>query len=150
MVLDTRAGHFRDTGVYRHDIEYSFRCDEYDMFSTSFGINCLCAEFIVTLLRKNLELNRDITTHVIRDVAHDFSVDRLVYVLANAVNHRTDDEKISLSNKEWAENINVAPYKFLKNFALNELSSFLINTLVDEVRDVTEGKGYIIYDPEDI
>jgi len=99
----------KDTPVYRHDAAYAREHDELPQYRTSNQANIACKEAIEKAIGDNYKDNRLNSQAVMEVVRADFSMDRISYVLANTVQFKDWDGRISHANKEWAKTIPIVP-----------------------------------------
>ncbi len=99
----------KDTPVYRHDGTYACEHNELPQYRTSNQANIACKEAIEKAIENNYRDNRLNSHAVMEAVRADFSMDRISYVLANTVQFKDWDGRISHVNKEWAKTIPVVP-----------------------------------------
>ena len=99
----------KDTTLYQHDATYAREHDELPQYRISFQINIACKEVIEKEINSNYKDGRLDTKAVMGAISVDFSVDRIAYVLANTVQFKDWDGRISQDNKRWAKGISVIP-----------------------------------------
>ena len=99
----------KDMPVYRHDAAYAREHDELPQYRESYQANIACKESIEKAIGDNYRDNRLNSKAVMEAVGTEFSMDRISYVLANTVQFKDWDGRISHINKEWAKSIPVVP-----------------------------------------
>ncbi len=98
-----------DTPVYRHDGAYAREHNELVQYRASNQANIACKEAIEKAIRDNY-IDGCLNSHAVMEaVRADFSMERISYVLANTVQVKDRDGRISHANKEWANTIPVVP-----------------------------------------
>ena len=99
----------KDTPVYRHDAAYAREHDELPQYRASNQANIACKEAIEKAIGDNYRDNRLNSQAVMEAVGADFSMDRISYVLANTVQFKDWDGRISHANKDWAKTMPIVP-----------------------------------------
>ena len=99
----------KDTPVYRHDAAYAREHDELPQYRASNQANIACKEAIEKAIGDNYRDNRLNSQAVMEAVGADFSMDRISYVLANTVQFKDHDGRISHANKDWAKTVSIVP-----------------------------------------
>ncbi len=99
----------KDMPVYKHDFDYAKEHGETTAYWDSNNANIACKEAIEEAIGENYRDNRLNSQGVFETVAADFSMERIAYVLANTVQFKDWDGRLSRSNKEWAKTIPVVP-----------------------------------------
>jgi len=99
----------KDTPVYRHDAAYAREHGELPLYRESYQANVACKEAIEKAINANYGDNRLNTQAVMETVSAEFSTERIQYVLANTVQQKDWDGRISQANKAWAQTVPVTP-----------------------------------------
>lgn len=99
----------KDTPVYRHDAAYAREHDELALYRESYQANIACKEAIEKAINDNYGNNRLNSQAVMDAVSSEFSMERIQYVLANTVQYKDWDGRISRANREWAQTVPVIP-----------------------------------------
>lgn len=99
----------KDTPVYRHDAAYAREHEELPQYRESYQANVACKEAIEKAINSNYKDNRLNSQAVMDAVSAEFSTERIQYVLANTVQHKDWDGRISPANKAWAQTVSVTP-----------------------------------------
>lgn len=112
-VLDEEAGPapLRDDGIpiYRETANYAYEAGELDAYKASHKANLDCREAIEQAISENYTDNRLSSEDAVKSVLAQFSEKRVEYVLANTIQHKDWDGRISRRNIEWAANIEICP-----------------------------------------
>lgn len=95
------------TPLYLHSGEYAFKHGEIKQYHASYQANVACKEAIEQAIGSHYKNNRLDAGCADRVIEH-FGYDRVFYVLANTVQHKGWDGRISRENKAWAKTIPVA------------------------------------------
>ena len=78
--------------------------DEVDLYRTSYRLNSECKQAIHEAIADNYDgmyLGDDAVDQVVRQ----YGMERVGYILANTLHHKSYDDRFSHSNKEWAEQV---------------------------------------------
>ena len=95
--------------VYRHDAAYAREHDELPLYRESYQANIACKEAIEKAINDNYGNNRLNSQAVMEMLSAEFSIERIQYVLANTVQYKDWDGRISRANREWAQTVPVIP-----------------------------------------
>lgn len=89
--------------IYPHSLEHAIEHDEADAYHTSFGRNQECAAAIDKAIDASHhdQYHYDLPT-AFKNVAKEFGLDRVAWVMASTVQHFNSDGRYSRTNKEWA------------------------------------------------
>ena len=98
-----------DTPLYRHDAAYAREHDELPLYRESYKANIACKEAIEKAINDNYGNNRLNSQAVMEMLSAEFSIERIQYVLANTVQYKDWDGRISRANREWAQTVPVVP-----------------------------------------
>ena len=99
----------KDTPLYRHDAAYAREHDELPLYRESYQDNIACKEAIEKAINDNYGNNRLNSQAVMETLSAEFSIERIQYVLANTVQYKDWDGRISRANREWAQTVPVVP-----------------------------------------
>ena len=103
-VPDNSAQDYSDVPVYYEPFSYAKENDEVDLYRTSYRLNSECKQAIHEAIADNYDgmyLGDDAVDQVVRQ----YGMDRVGYILANTLHHKSYDGRFSHSNKEWAEQV---------------------------------------------
>ena len=103
-VPDNSAQNYSDVPVYYEPFNYAKENDEVDLYRTSYRLNSECKQAIHEAIADNYDgmyLGDDAVDQVVRQ----YGVERVGYILANTLHHKSYDGRFSHSNKEWAEQV---------------------------------------------
>ncbi len=92
--------------VYKYPAAYARENNELEQYRASYKANVACKEAIETAIRDNYRDNC-LGKEVVKQVADQFGYERMFYVLANTVQRKDFDGRISRDNKDWAKTIPV-------------------------------------------
>ena len=96
------------TPIYPHSVIYAREHDELPEYRASFKAHTACRDAIDAAISEHYR-NNSLSTQAIKDVVAQFGFDRTLYVLANTVQHKDWDGRISNNNKQWAQGFPVVP-----------------------------------------
>lgn len=99
----------KETPVYRHDASYAREHEQLPLYRESYQANVACKEAIEKAINNNYKDNRLNSQAVMDVVSAEFSTERIQYVLANTVQQKDWDGRISPANKAWAQAVPVTP-----------------------------------------
>ena len=97
---------FEELGV---DRLYAREHGELPLYRESYQANIACKEAIEEAISENYGNNRLNSQAVFDAVSAEFSMERIQYVLANTVQYKDWDGRISRANREWAQTVPVVP-----------------------------------------
>lgn len=91
--------------VYKNSAEYAREHEELPLYRKSNSTNMDCKKAIEDAIHANYKNNILNSKEVACQIAGEFGMERMVYVLANTVREKDHDGRISQVNKEWAKTI---------------------------------------------
>lgn len=103
-VPDNSAQDYSDVPVYYEPFSYAKENDEVDLYRTSYRLNSECKQAIHEAIADNYDgmyLGDDAVDQVVRQ----YGMERVGYILANTLHHKSYDGRFFHSNKEWAEQV---------------------------------------------
>lgn len=103
-VPDNSTQDYSDVPVYYEPFSYAKENDEVDLYRTSYRLNSECKQAIHEAIADNYDgmyLGDDAVDQVVRQ----YGMERVGYILANTLHHKSYDGRFSHSNKEWAEQV---------------------------------------------
>ena len=89
----------RTTPVYPYSAAYASEHGEMAQYNRSYQANSACKEAI------EYAENRLDTEVAVKDVLEKFGAERVQFILANTIQHKNHDGRISQDNKAWAKTI---------------------------------------------
>lgn len=96
------------TPLYHHTGSYAQEHGELDRYHASCQANIACKEAIEQAIADNYRDNR-LNTACVAQVLEQFGYERMLYVLANTVQQKEQDGRISHGNRAWAKTVPVTP-----------------------------------------
>ena len=100
---------YRDVPVYLETANYAYEAGELDQYRISRDANMACAEAIEAAISANYADCRLSSEAALSDVLSRFSPERVQCVLANTIQQKNHDGRISPQLKDWADAISVPP-----------------------------------------
>lgn len=122
-----------DTPVYKYPAAYAREHGELEQYRASHKANMACKDAIETAIQDNYNDNR-LGKDAVKQVADQFGYERVFYVLANTVQLKDWDGRISRDNKDWAKNIHVFEDK--NYFGEDRRSSFEVDAVNPGLTDI--------------
>lgn len=95
------------TPIYPFTFGYAQEHDECEQYNASAKANIGCTAAIEDAIRENYSDNRLNAVSAVQKVVRLYGYDRMLYVLANSVQHMDYDGRISRQCKEWARTVPV-------------------------------------------
>ena len=91
--------------VYKQSAEYAIEHDELPVYRESFRVNMACRDALETAIHESYHDYCLDTGKASAQVAAQFGMERVAYVLANTVRAFDHDGRISRDNKAWAQTV---------------------------------------------
>lgn len=88
--------------VYLWSLQEAQKLNEVDLWRESYKENCTCARAIEQCIDENYADNR-LNTDAAKGIIDRFGFNRVNWVLANTIQRKDFDGRISQANKEWAK-----------------------------------------------
>ncbi|MFA0814548.1 MAG: DUF3849 domain-containing protein [Anaerofustis sp.] len=121
------------TPVYKYPAVYARENDELEQYRVSYKANVACKNAIETAIRDNYRDNC-LGKEAVKQVADQFGYERIFFVLANTVQRKDFDGRISYDNKDWAKTIHVFEDK--NYFGEDRRSSFEVDSVNPGLTDI--------------
>ena len=103
-VPDNSAQDYSDVPVYYEPFSYAKENDEVDLYRTSYRLNSECKQAIHEVIADNYD-GMYLGDGVVDQVVRQYGMERVGYILANTLHHKSYDGRFSPGNKEWAEQV---------------------------------------------
>ena len=103
-VLDNSAQDYSDVPVYYEPFSYAKENDEVDLYRTSYRLNSECKQAIHEAIADNYD-GMYLGDGAVDQVVRQYGMERVGYILANTLHHKSYDGRFSPGNKEWAEQV---------------------------------------------
>ena len=91
--------------VYRYSLREAIRNEEQDLWRESLKESCDCARAIERAIGENYHDNR--LDDCAKAIIERYGFNRVNWVLANTVQQKAEDGRISAANKEWAKGFSI-------------------------------------------
>jgi len=125
MLLEEQRRALRETPVYPYPASYAQEHGELEQYRASSRANTACKEAIEAAIREYYHDNR-LDSQAAAQVVEAFGLDRTLYVLANTVQQKDWDGRISPRNKAWAKTIPIHPNP--DAWGADRNASFVVNS----------------------
>lgn len=122
---------YLDVPVYYEAANYAFEAGELDECRASRDANLACAEAIEATINEHYSENRLSSEAALSTVLERFSSERVQCVLANTIQQKSSDGRISPQVKEWASAIFV-PQDDRTSFIVDKVNPGLLNLFASE------------------
>ena len=129
------------TPVYKNDAEYAIEHDELPAYRESFRVNMACRDALEKAIHESYHDYCLDAGRASAQVAAQFGMERMAYVLANTVRAFDHDGRISRDNKAWAQTVPVCAdadewgHERSRYFLVSQVNPGLVNLLVSRVRE---------------
>ena len=124
-ILEEQRRTLRETPVYPDPASYAQEHGELEQYRASSRANIACKEAIEAAIREHYDGN-SLDSQAAAQVVEAFGLDRTLYVLANTVQQKDWDGRISPGNKEWAKTIPIHPNP--DAWGADRNASFVVNS----------------------
>lgn len=101
---DNSAQDYSDVPVYYEPFNYAKENDEVDLYRTSYRLNSECKQAIHEAIADNYD-GMYLGDGAVDQVVRQYGMERVGYILANTLHHKSYDGRFSHGNKEWAEQV---------------------------------------------
>ena len=95
----------RSIPLYLHSAAYASQHGEMAQYNRSYQANSACKEAIEQTISAHYAENRLDTEAAVKDVLEKFGTERVQFILANTIQRKNYDGRISQDNKAWAKSI---------------------------------------------
>jgi len=118
--------------LYKDNAEHATATGEYGSFLESYRINGLCRFAIEEAINSGYQDNT-LSSTAAKDVISQFGEERVAYVLANSIQQKNWDGRISDDNKAWAKSYEI-PADGAESFAVTAVHPGLLNVFTNQFR----------------
>lgn len=122
---------YHDVPVYYETANYAYEAGELDEYRASRDENLACAETIEATINEHYSENRLSSETALSAVLERFPSERVQCVLANTIQQKSNDGRISPQVKEWASAISVPPDD-RTGFIVDKVNPGLLNLFASE------------------
>ena len=95
----------RSAPLYLHSAAYASEHGETAQYHLSYQANLACKEAVEQAINSNYGDNRLDTDSAVKAVLEMFGPERVQFILANTIQHKDRDRRISGDNKAWAKTV---------------------------------------------
>ena len=106
-ILESQRRVLRETPLYTQPGTYAYEHGELEQYRASNEANMACKKAIEGAIRDHYSGYSLDGKAAVTEVVNAFGVERTMYILANTVQQKDHDGRISPSNKDWAKSIPV-------------------------------------------
>jgi len=103
-VPDNSEQDYSDVPVYYEPFSYAKENDEVDLYRSSYRLNSECKQAIHEAIADNYD-GMYLGDGAVDQVVRQYGMERVGYILANTLHHKSYDGRFSPGNKEWAEQV---------------------------------------------
>ena len=104
-ILESQRRALRETPLYTQSGTYAYEHGELEQYRASNEANMACKQAIEDAIRDHYSGYSLDGKAAVTEVVNAFGVERTMYILANTVQQKDHDGRISPSNKDWAKSI---------------------------------------------
>ena len=127
--------------IYREAAMYAFEAGELSAYRTSMQANMDCKEAIEQAINDYYGNNRLAAESAVKSILEKFSPERVAYVLANTIQQKDHDGRISRDCKEWAKGMDASP-DHATQLIIDSVNPGLVSLFTEEfVRQTAIGKA---------
>ena len=134
----------RTTPVYPHSAAYASEHGEMAQYNLSYQANSACKEAIEQTISAHYADNRLDTASAVQEVMEKFGPERMNFILANTIQHKDADGRISRDNKAWAKTIPMPEDKesFRRNayLVVDQVNPGLVDLFTRQARKTVQEK----------
>lgn len=121
--------------VYRHTADYAMEHGEIQEYKLSYQANEKCKEAIQEAISSHYDGSRLCADAAVKEVLGKFGAERVQYVLANTVQRKSWDGRISPENKAWAQTISIPNDNRNAYLSLDSVHPGLVDLFLNKVRE---------------
>ena len=130
-----------DIPIYYEMAIYAFEAGELDTYRASLEANIACRDTIERTISEYYGNNRLASESAVTSVLEQFSPERVQYVLANTIQQKSHDGRISLANKEWASDVGVCS-DTASQFIVDKVNPGLLDLFASEFHSRMRERGH--------
>ena len=129
-----------DPPVYRYAADYAMEHGEIREYNLSYRANEKCKKAIQQAISRHYDGSRLRVDEAVKEVLGKFREDRVQYILANTVQRKSWDGRISLENKAWAKSIPIPDDSRNAYLCLDCVHPGLMDLFLNKVREIIPKK----------
>ena len=126
------VSNYANIPLYKDNAEHATATGQYGSFLESYRINGLCRYAIEEAITSGYRDNT-LDESVVRSVLAQFGEERVAFVMANSIQQKNWDGRISEENKAWAQSYEV-PADGAESFAVTGVHPGLIDVFATQLR----------------
>ena len=127
--------------LYRHSLKEAVRHEEKDLWRESYKINCDCARAIERSIAENYD-GKKLGPDLAEPIIQQYGFNRVNWVLANTVQQKKEDGRISPENRQWAETLPIPQEEHNWQFEVNSHPG-LTDLFIGDVRKAWQALGLL-------
>ena len=121
--------------VYQHTADYAMEHGEIQEYNLSYQANEKCKEAIQEAISSHYDGNRLCVDAAVKEVLGKFGAERVQYLLANTVQRKSWDGRISPESKAWAQTISIPNDNRNAYLSLDGVNPGLMDSFLKGVRE---------------
>lgn len=130
--------------VYLHSASYATKHGETDAYWLSDQANFSCKVAIEQAISAHYRDNRLDTSAAVQEVMEEFGPERMNFILANTIQHKDADGRISRDNKAWANTIPMpedsASSRQCADLVVDRVNPGLVDLFARQARKIVQEK----------
>ncbi len=135
LVSPMRDERNEEPPVYRHTADYAMEHGELQEYNLSYQANEKCKEAIQEAISSHYDGNRLCVDAAVKEVLGKFGAERVQYLLANTVQRKSWDGRISPESKAWAQTISIPNDNRNAYLSLDGVNPGLMDSFLKGVRE---------------
>ena len=135
LVSPMRDERNEEPPVYRHTADYAMEHGEIQEYNLSYQANEKCKEAIQEAISSHYDGNRLCVDAAVKEVLGKFGAERVQYLLANTVQRKSWDGRISPESKAWAQTISIPNDNRNAYLSLDGVNPGLMDSFLKGVRE---------------
>ena len=124
-----------DPPVYRYAADYAMEHGEIREYNLSYRANEKCKKAIQQAISRHYDGSRLRVDEAVKEVLGKFREDRVQYILANTVQRKSWDGRISPESKAWAQTISIPNDNRNAYLSLDDVNPGLMDSFLKGVRE---------------
>ena len=140
IVSPMRMERVAEPPVYWHTAKYAKEHGESQEYKLSYQANEKCKEAIQQAINRHYDGSRLYVDAAVKEVLEMYGAERVQYLLANTVQHKSWDGRISPENKAWAKSILIPDDSCNAYLCLDRVHPGLMDLFLNKVRETIPKK----------
>ena len=124
-----------DPPVYRYAVDYAMEHGEIQEYNLSYQANEKCKKAIQQAISRHYDGSRLRVDEAVKEVLGKFREDRVQYILANTVQRKSWDGRISPESKAWAQTMSIPNGNRNAYLSLDDVNPGLMDSFLKGVRE---------------